>query len=125
MSNYTPEEQARNRKKWIEALESGDYTQARGYLRNGNSYCCLGVACDISGMGKWLKVNDEEGHNYYVYQMDEVNHESSILPKEVADWLGIDKQGYFKDFSRSLLQVNDSQKKNFKQIASMVRAGRV
>lgn len=39
-------------KRWIKALESGDYKKAKGYLRiddkDGNSYhCCLGVACDL------------------------------------------------------------------------------
>ncbi len=34
-------------KKWVAALRSGDYKQGREQLRNGDQFCCLGVACDI------------------------------------------------------------------------------
>jgi hypothetical protein len=36
------------KRKWIEALRSGDYKQGRGWLRDkeGN-YCCLGVLMEV------------------------------------------------------------------------------
>lgn len=36
--------------KWIEALRSGDYEQARGTLYDGEGYCCLGVLCKVAGL---------------------------------------------------------------------------
>lgn len=36
-------------KKWVEALRSGKYKQGSGYLRSGDRFCCLGVACDVLG----------------------------------------------------------------------------
>ena len=39
--------------RWIDALESGEYEQAQGYLRKGDAMCCLGVLCDISGTAPW------------------------------------------------------------------------
>jgi len=40
--------------KWIKALTGGKYKQTKGSLRRGNSYCCLGVFCDIvKGKSKW------------------------------------------------------------------------
>lgn len=38
------------KKKWLEALRSGEYKQGIGTLYNehGNEYCCLGVACKIA-----------------------------------------------------------------------------
>lgn len=40
-------------KKWIEALESGNYQQTKGMLRLSDSeftsFCCLGVACETMG----------------------------------------------------------------------------
>ncbi len=39
--------------KWVPALRSGQYRQTTGILREGNTFCCLGVACDISGLGRW------------------------------------------------------------------------
>lgn len=37
--------------RWVEALRSGDYTQGRRALYNptDNTYCCLGVLCDVMG----------------------------------------------------------------------------
>jgi len=33
--------------KWIEALRSDEYEQARGCLYNGSGYCCLGLATHL------------------------------------------------------------------------------
>lgn len=33
--------------KWVEALRSGEYKQGRGSLCKGDSYCCLGVLCEV------------------------------------------------------------------------------
>lgn len=40
-------------RRWVKALRSGDYTQARGALkkidsRGNRSFCCLGVLCDLA-----------------------------------------------------------------------------
>jgi len=35
--------------KWVDALRSGKYTQALGYLERDDKYCCLGVAEHING----------------------------------------------------------------------------
>lgn len=46
------------KKKWLEALRSGKYKQGAGYLRRRDeSYCCLGVLCDIVEPENW-----EENH---------------------------------------------------------------
>ena len=36
------------KEKWLSALRSGEYTQAREALWVGNGYCCLGVACKVA-----------------------------------------------------------------------------
>lgn len=41
------------KKKWLEALRSGEYKQGKRTLRRieadgGYSYCCLGVLCDLA-----------------------------------------------------------------------------
>ena len=53
MSAYTPEQQAEHRRELVEALRSGRYKQARFNLRVDDEYCCLGVACELSGLGEW------------------------------------------------------------------------
>lgn len=35
--------------KWVQALRSGKYKQCRETLFDGVGYCCLGVACKITG----------------------------------------------------------------------------
>jgi hypothetical protein len=40
--------------KWVAALRSGDYKQGTGVLRrNDDTFCCLGVLCDIINPKKW------------------------------------------------------------------------
>jgi hypothetical protein len=38
---------AKLKRRWIEALNSGDYSQTQDHLKDGDGYCCLGVLCDI------------------------------------------------------------------------------
>lgn len=47
------------KKRWVEALRSGKYTQGRGSLRSrDDEFCCLGVLCDITEPDGWSKVYD-------------------------------------------------------------------
>jgi hypothetical protein len=41
--------------KWVEALRSGEYEQARGHLNDHkhNTFCCLGVLADIQDGIEW------------------------------------------------------------------------
>jgi len=68
---------------WVQALRSGEYQQTSGSLRatSGSraSYCCLGVLCDISGLGKW------GSSDYYAIGL---HFALGILPEEVAEWAG-------------------------------------
>ena len=83
--NYTKEEQKQHRQDWVKALRSGDYQQAQGTLRKGDSFCCLGVACDISGVDEWRKVETNDGTFYYEYLVG--NWQS--LAVEIADYYGM------------------------------------
>lgn len=64
---------------WVAALRSGKYGQTKSRLRCGNSFCCLGVLCDIFGIGKWSEGN-------YVCDNDWA---SWYLPLDVRNWAGI------------------------------------
>ena len=39
--------------RWIEALESGKYTQGVGALNSDGCFCCLGVLCDVIDPNEW------------------------------------------------------------------------
>jgi hypothetical protein len=45
------------KKKWVEALRSGEYEQGKDQLRSSDDeFCCLGVLCDVAhkeGLGQW------------------------------------------------------------------------
>lgn len=45
-------------REWIAALKSGAYKQARHNLRIGDSYCCMGVACDLVYHDGWIPFNE-------------------------------------------------------------------
>ncbi|MEM9067149.1 MAG: hypothetical protein AAGE52_01545 [Myxococcota bacterium] len=60
----TPELKA----KWLKALRSGDYKQGAHQLRTRKGYCCLGVLCDVSGAGSWVK----RGHGWQYEIGDEI-----------------------------------------------------
>lgn len=99
------------RKKWLRALRSGKYKQARSNLRDGNRFCCLGVACDLSKLGKWDGV---------LYVIDEERSIEMSLAEDEAGlkWLGIDA-----DTDRKAMNMNDGEgdwkhkPQTFKQIA--------
>ena len=109
---YTPEQQKQNRNKWIAALRSGDYRQATGSLRLNDSFCCLGVACDISGLGTWI-----DHDTFRVSGRGDMA--LGCLPPAVAQWLGLHSAtGEFND-AESLAHYNDDGA-SFEEIAQMI-----
>ena len=88
-----------NIQKLVDALRSGEYRQTGGMLRRGDSFCCLGVACDISGLGQWKDYDGRAiGNTYYEYVYDipgsgdDRSHMgTAVLPTEVRDWLGVNE----------------------------------
>lgn len=109
----------KNQEKWLRALESGKFRRAVGVLANPTKtgkmrYCCLGVACEVSGLGKW-----EDG----IYLGNDV-----VLPVGVQDWLGAknregvipkdDQSGLGEHISLTFMNDNGV---GFKKIASTIR----
>lgn len=90
--------------KWLEALKSGKYTQTAGYLNRGDNHmCCLGVLCDISGEGAWVK--DSLFHSVYRYTIDkdsEINY-TMFLPPEIRSTLEFDAETLSQ-----LMRLNDN-----------------
>jgi len=60
---------------WIDALRSGKYEQTQRQLRREDSFCCLGVLCDLYDPQGW---DGDFHHEFGMYP-----------PKQVFDWLGI------------------------------------
>lgn len=88
-------------KKWVAALRSGEFSQARGALRKDEAFCCLGVACELyrreTGKGVWdpntqedgiafeERATDPEALDRYDERERAINWEQ--LPEFVANWL--------------------------------------
>lgn len=86
--------------KWINALRSGDYAQARSALarldnRAGTeSYCCLGVVCEI-GVADGVLVSQNASMTRQYTTTDDADwarYESAVLPSGALPWLGLDDQ---------------------------------
>ena len=110
-------EQVGRVKTLIEALESGEYKKGKHCLRNErNEFCCLGVACDLSGLGEWGAPEGGE-HNYQQQGIDENPtpeswFNSCVLPEVVREYYGLPHRFGFlvaeKFQASGLTNLNDS-----------------
>lgn len=111
-----------NMRAWIAALRSGEYRQGKYALAarepDGTTrYCCLGVACEISGV-----VEPDNPADHLVHY----NGNATTLPPKVQDWLGVDYgdvevigSSFWYD-TQDLVKVsilNDNREFSFDQIA--------
>lgn len=80
---------------WIPALRSGDYMQGQEYLRpTPNTYCCLGVACDlymklVDDQTEW----DEDGKSGMFVYISEVDKADTNLPIDIRRFLKVPYSG--------------------------------
>lgn len=120
-----------NMRKFIEALECGQYEQGSGRLRQGDRFCCLGVACDLAMKnGVEMKIRKDapavscgnpqctacgdEGQTW-VYEYD-----MGYLPVAVQEWLGIDTQNPILS-GCTATWWNDHEKASFTSIGQLFR----
>lgn len=98
--------------KWVAALRSGEYKQGRARLKTheGNSFCCLGVLCDLHDKEKGIPQS-----------FDSI---AGSLPDHVKDWAEVQSDApTFKDEKgrhRSLTFLNDIDQYSFKRIADFI-----
>lgn len=118
-----------NAKKWVAALRSGKYKQAKNILAKIKgphvSHCCLGVACELYiAEGHPLKVEVDKHRDGYgpckVY-----GGYADTPPTEVIKWLGLrEDNGAFKFRvmgEESLAELNDAGKR-FTTIANVIES---
>jgi hypothetical protein len=93
-----------NQKLWLEALRSGKYKQGHNNLKTSDSYCCLGVACELSKLDTWSTEETYLGHKV-------------LIPIKVARWLKIHpyKIAYLE-------RLNDLDLLSFSKIADHIEA---
>lgn len=106
---------------WVEALESGEFTQARGGIRlpvsesdetDGFTYCCLGVATEVALRNGLDAARDIWGQG--------------VLAEEVQAWYGFGDNDPWVDTTELLTGVrasiaNDEREWSFARIAAGIR----
>ena len=75
--------------QWAEALESGEYSQITGELREIDAsgqtvgFCCLGVLCNLHAIAHPKIAATQTDPDLYLGK-------STTLPQEVREWAGMD-----------------------------------
>ncbi len=120
------------KKAWLEALRSGEYKQAQGTLRREDSYCCLGVLCDVyrkSGINNDANWRRNESTLTYNFTAGLTGGVAFVPPTPVIDWAemnyddpDVDYQDPVSGFPRTiaLTSCNDDLKLSFNQIADLI-----
>jgi hypothetical protein len=75
-----------NMQQLVDALESDEFEQTNSTLRRDDKFCCLGVACQISGVGVWASSQGYSGVYFYVTLSGATGQ---VLPVDVMNWLGV------------------------------------
>lgn len=104
---------------WVAKLRSGEFTQGHRRLRDGDFYCCLGVACELYRQevgGKWVELYE----GMYRFVDDSGSWSSTELPATVTKWLGLrTESGKMNSVDISLIAMNDNGRE-FKGIADII-----
>lgn len=115
---------------WVKALKSGKYKKGIQQLKTDKGYCCLGVLTDLY----INKTGYKKGWDGKLAHATDAQ-----LPKKVMKWAGLkeaDPKVEFKSRKldsdamgnsdgsnrRTLSVINDKTKKNFSQIADIIKA---
>lgn len=80
------------KKKWVEALRSGDYKQTTGYLKRDNCFCALGVLCDLyikeQSLCEWTDSYCGKGYLAIQKKNDPYSRSIAALISCIVDWAG-------------------------------------
>lgn len=130
-------------KTWVAALRSGEWQQCRNALQaklddpSIKGFCCLGVACQISGLGEWYDLglfrdsthiaNDklaEENRDPDVDpdEPDQLTFEEEFTSPDIQKWLGLrTKDGELTiDGERTSLAALNDKGRSFPEIANII-----
>lgn len=122
--------------KWIDALRSGKYKQARGTLtKDYRTFCCLGVACEVSEVDRMAEEGTLGYENIFVgddavvpVHVNTSGFTSTTLPVQLTYALGWERStgrfyvhvpGYSSPWDFDLSILNDDGF-TFDQIADII-----
>ena len=111
------------RQKWVEALRSGEYSQGKSKLRRKesdekDSFCCLGVLCELAVKEGVIEAARDQGSSYYIYVGD-----SNYLPEKVREWVGLtERSGAYGPPGTSNLAKDNYFGSDFNTIAATIES---
>lgn len=103
--------------KWVAALRSGEYKQGHEHLRVDDSYCCLGVLCDLYAITHGVPFGDN---------LRAGGGNDELPAEEVCEWAGLkdnDPEVFIDGIPRCVSVHNDGTAvplKTFAQIAAAI-----
>ncbi len=106
------------KKEWVDALRSDKYEQSTCRLRKEDSFCCLGVLCDLvkDRVGlEWKR----ESFGYFIGDDD------LVLPTKVKDFAGLGSTNpsvLWEGRMYMMGHLNDNERLTFKQIADIIES---
>jgi hypothetical protein len=97
---------------WVSALLSGTYKQGKAWLKDGDSFCCLGVLCDLHSKETGTEWDGEA----YLGRM-------GFLPIEVQEWSGISshRAEFCKELPGDSLQRQNDCGATFHEIVELIK----
>lgn len=111
------------KEQWIAALRSGKYSQARGRLRRGDKFCCMGVLCDVERPNNWMVDSwySSTGDNYISVPP------TDLLSTAVPGWEGPDTVNLGNgqksiSLAAFLVSQNDGEDATFEEIADLLES---
>lgn len=97
--------------KWVAALQSGQYVQGKGQLRNNkNQFCCLGVLCNLHAQAHPEIAATQLDREIYLDR-------TAFLPEIVKTWCGL---SLVDKYTVSTLMGMNDRGKTFKEISQYI-----
>jgi len=115
------------RARWVAALRSGEYEQGREVLRSGDTFCCLGVLCELAIQDGALAPPSRGENGNWLY-----GGTDDYLPDAVQNWAGLTARNPYvtvKGAREPLAILNDQGGLDddgpwtFAQIADLIEGG--
>lgn len=103
---------------WVKELPN--YRQGFGTLHYGESFCCLGVLCDLAVKAKVIRPPTLPSIDDLNYKYGE-EEERTFLPRKVMDWAGMKtSEGKISFRAVSSLAMLNDKGETFERIAQVI-----